>query len=91
MRTYHVYILASRSRSLYVGVTCNLQRRLYQHRSGQVHTTAKYRIRRLVFVETTSDVQSAIRREKQLKGWRRARKIALIESVNRSWDDLASE
>jgi putative endonuclease len=91
MRTYSVYILASRSRSLYIGETNNLARRLYQHRSGQVHTTAKYRVRRLVHVETTTDVQAAIRREKQLKGWLRFRKVALIESVNPAWDDLAPE
>ena len=89
MRTYYVYILASKSRRTYIGVTNNLQRRLYQHRTGQVHTTARYRLFRLVYVECTADVLAAIRREKQLKGWLRARKLALISSVNPAWDDLS--
>jgi putative endonuclease len=91
MRTCSAYILASRSRSPYIGVTNNLARRLHQHRMGQVHTTAKYRVRRLVHVEVSTDVQAAIRREKQLKGWLRSKKIALIESVNPTWDDPAPE
>jgi len=76
VRTYHVYILASRSRRLYIGVTNNLVRRLWMHRDGQVHTTAKYCIRRLVYVETTDDIRSAIAREKQLKGWVRGGETA---------------
>jgi putative endonuclease len=91
MRTYYVYILASRSRSLYIGVTNNLLRRLRCHRDGQIHTTAKYRIVRLVYVETTADVLAAIAREKQLKGWLRKRKLALISAANPGWDDLAPE
>jgi putative endonuclease len=89
MRTYYVYILASRSRSLYIGVTNNLVRRLRTHRDGQVHTTAKYRIVRLVYVETTGDVRAAIAREKQLKGWLRKKKLALISAANPAWDDLS--
>jgi putative endonuclease len=89
MRTYYVYVLASRSRSLYIGVTNNLLRRLLMHREGRVHTTAKYRIARLVHVETTSDVRAAIAREKQLKGWRRQRKLDLISAANPAWEDLA--
>jgi len=91
MRTYYVYILASRSRSLYIGVTNNLVRRLRQHRDGQVLTTAKYRTVRLVFVETTDDVVAAIAREKQLKGWLRKKKLAFIQAANPGWDDLAPE
>ena len=91
MRIYSVYILASRSRSLYIGVTNNLVRRLRMHRDGKVHTTAKYRIVRLVHVETTSDVRAAIAREKQLKGWLRRRKLALISAANPGWDDLAPD
>ena len=73
MRTYCVYILASKSRRTYISVTNNLQRRLHQHRTGQVHTTARYKLFRLVHVEFTADVLAAIKREKQLKGWLRAK------------------
>ena len=89
MRTYYVYILASRSRSLYIGVTNDMARRLWMHRDGQVHTTAKYRIVRLVYVETTDDVRAAIAREKQLKGWVRRKRLTLISAANPTWDDLA--
>ena len=91
MRTYWVYILASKSRRTYIGVTNNLQRRLHHHRLGLVNTTARYKLFRLVYVESTTDVLAAIRREKQLKGWLRARKLALISSVNPAWDDLLPE
>ena len=91
MRTYWVYILACKSRRTCIGVTNNLPRRLHQHRSGQVETTARYKLFRLVYVEFTADVLAAIRREKQLKGWLRARKLALISSVNPAWDDLSPE
>ena len=89
MRTFFVYMLASRSRTLYVGVTNNLVFRLAQHRAGMVIFTAKYRCERLVYFETTPDVRSAIEREKQLKNWRREKKVALIERMNPGWDDLA--
>jgi putative endonuclease len=89
MRSYYVYILASRSRNLYIGVTNDLHRRVRMHRDGQVHTTANYRIGRLVYVETTHDVRAAIAREKQLKGWVRRKKLALISAANPGWDDLA--
>ena len=91
MRTFHVYILASRSRALYIGVTGNLVARLASHRAGNVSTTSRFRIERLVYAETTSDARSAIRREKQIKGWTRARKLALISSANPGWDDLAPQ
>jgi putative endonuclease len=91
MRTYHVYILASRTRALYVGVTGNLARRLRQHRAGDGSAfTRRYRITRLVYVEDASRAIDAIRREKELKGWTRARKLALIASANPGFDDLAS-
>ena len=89
MRTYYVYILASRSRALYIGVTNNLVQRLASHRDGKASHTATYRIVRLVHVEMTHDVHAAIAREKQLKGWRRERKLALIGSVNATWDELS--
>jgi putative endonuclease len=89
MRTYYVYILANRSRSLYIGVTNNIARRVAMHRAGEVCHTKRYRHERLVYVEITSDVRAAIARDKQLKGWLRARKLALIASQNPGWDDLA--
>jgi putative endonuclease len=89
-RTYTVYILASLSRRLYIGITNDLEHRIAQHRSGRSDAfTARYRITRLVYLEQTRDVRAAIAREKQLKGWRREKKIALIESVNAGWLDLA--
>ena len=90
-RDYYVYVLASRSRELYVGVTNDLARRLAEHRAGINSDDHAYRheIFRLVLVERTGDVLDAIRREKQIKGWRRMRKIELIESQNPRWLDLA--
>jgi putative endonuclease len=91
MRQYWVYILANIHRTLYIGVTSNLQARVHQHKSGLLPGfTARYSIDRLVYCESTSDVHEALAREKQLKGWLRRKKIALIESVNPHWDDLAA-
>jgi putative endonuclease len=90
MRTYHVYILSSLSRRLYVGSTSNLVRRVQQHRTKHFRGhTAMYRIERLVHYESAPDVSSARARERQLKGWTRARKISLIESTNAGWWDLS--
>jgi putative endonuclease len=89
MRTYHVYIVASRTRRLYIGVTGSLSRRIAQHRRLSEGFSATYRVTRLVYVEASSDVRAAIAREKQLKGWTRAKKLALIASLNPGWDDLA--
>jgi putative endonuclease len=91
VRTYHVYIMASKSRRIYVGVTGHLVRRVGQHRSGEVSFTARYRMHRLVYAESTSDVRAAIAREKQLKAWRRSRKVALIEELNPAWEDFAAD
>ena len=88
MRTYYVYVLASKSRRLYVGVTNSLVRRLAAHRNGNVASTAAYRITRLVCVETTNDIRAAIAREKEIKGWRRGKKLKLISASNPAWDDL---
>ena len=89
-KKYYVYIMASWSRTRYIGMTNNLERRVRQHKDGQRTTfTAQYRIHRLVYYETTNDVHIAIEREKHLKGWRRSRKVDLIESVNQNWTDLA--
>ncbi|HEV2671759.1 MAG TPA: GIY-YIG nuclease family protein [Gemmatimonadales bacterium] len=90
MRTYWVYVLASRSRVLYIGVTNDLARRLNEHKQGLIPGfTQKYRVNRLVYFEQFSDIRDAIAREKQIKGWVRARKVELIEARNRTWEDLA--
>ena len=90
-KTYHVYILTglSLSRVLYVGVTSNLPARIDAHRRRKADGfTARYRLWRLVYAEAFAYVRDAIAREKQLKGWRRDRKIALVESVNPTWTEL---
>jgi len=88
-RTYFVYIMASRSRALYVGVTNYLARRVYQHKNKLTQGfTSKYGIDELVYFEAFEDVREAIRREKEIKGWRRERKIALITASNPNWHDL---
>ena len=88
-RTYYVYILTNRSRTLYTG-TSNLARRLYEHRSGIGSSfTSKYAIHRLVHVETATNPRDAIAREKQIKRWTRAKKVALIEATNPNWADLS--
>ena len=90
VRTYYVYILSSPSRVIYIGVTNNVARRLAQHRSGDPPGFAsRYGAFRLVHLESTNDVRVAMRREKQLKGWKRARKLALIEAANPDWADLS--
>jgi len=87
---YFVYILASRSRRLYVGVTNDLERRLFEHKNKLADGfTKQYHIDRLVHFEETADVMSAIEREKQIKGWLREKKVALIESENPTWEDLS--
>ena len=91
MRTYWTYILASRSRRLYIGVTSNLLRRLHQHRTEPSGFCARYRTVRLVYFESASNPSDAIAREKQLKGWRREMQIALIEEWNAGWLDLAAD
>ena len=88
-----VYILSNRPNGvLYTGVTSNLPRRLAEHRmhNDPSSFTARYNLDRLVYFETTPDIQAAIEREKQIKGWLRRKKIALIEAVNPEWQDLAS-
>jgi putative endonuclease len=89
---FFVYILASRSRTLYVGVTRDLLRRLHEHREGLVPGfTTRYRVNRLVYCEETGSARSALTRERQLKDWSRAKKVRLIESVNAGWRDLAGD
>jgi putative endonuclease len=82
-KQYYVYIMTNRSRTLYVGVTNDLERRVYEHKQKLIlGFTQRYNITQLVYYEATSDVRSALAREKQIKGWLRAKKIALIESAN---------
>jgi len=89
-KSYFVYIMASHSRRLYTGVTSELTRRAFEHRSGAVSGfTSRYHVDRLVYFEETNDPKVAIAREKQIKGWKREKKIALIESANPGWADLA--
>jgi putative endonuclease len=91
-RTYWVYTLASRSRNLYTGVTNDLERRMIEHRQGLVPGfTARYRIFRLVHFERFADIRDAIAREKEIKGWRREKKIWLIERRNPTWRDFAED
>ena len=86
---YYVY-LASLSGTLYIGITNNLERRMVEHKKGLIPGfTKQYGVYRLVYFEVYSDVRNAIRREKQLKGWRREKKVALIRGANPGWKDLA--
>jgi len=90
MKTYYVYVMASKSRTLYTGVTNNLERRVIEHRRKLVPGfTVRYNINRLEYYEVCGDVLAAISREKQIKSWTRLKKIALIESLNRDWKDLS--
>ena len=91
-KNYFVYILASRSRVLYTGVTNNVIRRVMEHRQGRGGGfTSKYRIHRLVHVETFAEINAAIRREKEIKSWRREKRSALIEAHNPTRVDLIGE
>ena len=92
MRTYCVYIMASRSKVLCIGMTNDLPRRIAEHKSLQGGGfTARYHVDQLVYCESYLEVRDAISREKQLKGWLRSRKIALVETLNPSWRDLSDE
>ena len=90
-RVYFAYMLASRSRTLYIGITGNLRMRVYQHKE-KLHPNSfasTYKCNRLVWFERFFDPDHAIVREKQLKGWRRSKKVALIEANNPTWVDLS--
>ena len=90
VRSYYVYIMSNAARTLYIGVTNDLERRVYQHKQRLVPGfTATYRVNYLVHYEESSDVHEAIERERQLKGWTRTKKVALIESSNPTWRDLS--
>ncbi|MEL6614367.1 MAG: GIY-YIG nuclease family protein [Bacteroidota bacterium] len=90
-KTYHVYILTNRSGTLYIGMTSELEGRLAQHRAG-VYPQAfskRYAMNRLIYIETFGEARDAVQRERQLKGWRREKKVALINATNPDWHDLA--
>ena len=90
VKEYYVYIMSSHSKRLYVGMTNDLYRRVWEHKSGLIEGfTKRYNLKMLVYYETADDVRAVIAREKQIKGWLRSRKIDLIESFNPEWDDLA--
>jgi len=83
MKQYYVYIMTNKSRTLYTGVTNNLRRRVFEHKHHLIDGfTKRYNITKLVYYEETNDIAEAIAREKQVKGWLRKKKIALIESIN---------
>ena len=90
---YYVYILTNKSNYVtYIGVTNDLERRVYQHKNGLIDGyTKKYNVHKLVYYEHTTDIRAAIEREKQLKGWTRSKKIALVNTSNPSWRDLSED
>ncbi|MEJ8752237.1 GIY-YIG nuclease family protein [Lagierella sp. ICN-221743] len=90
MKNYYIYIMANKTNTtIYIGVTGNLIKRVWEHKNKLVEGfTKRYKVNKLVYYEETTDVNSAIAREKQLKGWNRAKKNKLIESINPNWNDL---
>jgi len=91
-KTFYVYIMASRTGTLYVGITNNIKRRVFEHKNHLIPGfTEKYKVERLLYVEAMNDPGSAINREKQIKAWRREKKIALIDSTNPQWNDLSED
>jgi putative endonuclease len=92
LKTYYVYIMASESGRLYIGVTNNLERRVAEHKAGvNEGFTKKYHVKKLVYYDASTDIRAAIAYEKQIKGWLRKKKKDLIESVNPHWRDLSLE
>jgi putative endonuclease len=91
-RHYHVYMMANEARMIYTGVTNDIERRVFEHKSKlEDGFTKRYNMTRLVYMEDYSDIVDAIHREKQIKGWLRRKKVALIEDDNPLWQDLAAE
>jgi putative endonuclease len=89
-REYYVYIVTNKSWTLYTGLTNDLARRVWEHKHGTVKGfTSRYRIGKLLYYETFGDIREAIAREKQIKGWTRARKMALTKAMNPTWEDLS--
>jgi putative endonuclease len=92
MKLYFVYIMASKTRRLYTGVTNDLQKRVYEHKNKMVEGFSfRYNINRLVYYEESRDINAAIAREKQIKGWLRNKKLALVDSANPQWSDLTRD
>ena len=92
MRAYYVYMLSSKTGTLYVGITNDLLRRMYEHKTGMTEGfTKKYSVNRLVYYEEIDNVDQAILREKQIKKWARSKKIALIKATNHQWKDLSED
>ncbi|MEW6194240.1 MAG: GIY-YIG nuclease family protein [Bacteroidota bacterium] len=90
MKNYYVYIMTNKSKTLYIGMTNDLRRRVYEHKNKLLDGfTKKYNITKLVYFEESPDANSVIAREKQLKNWHRDWKINLIESVNKEWKNLS--
>lgn len=91
-RQYHVYIMSSHRRVLYVGVTNDLARRVSQHKSGALEGfTKRYKVTQLVYAEACNYIEDALRREKEIKGWRREKKLELVLGLNPQWNDLSVE
>jgi putative endonuclease len=91
-KTYHIYIMSNISKMLYIGVTNDIQFRVFQHKRKQVAGfTQRYNLFKLVYAEAFGDIRDAIAREKQIKGWLRVKKVSLIESLNPDWKDLAAD
>jgi putative endonuclease len=89
-KQYCVYIMTNRSGTLYIGVTNDLVRRVHEHKTKCIEGfTSKYNLTQLVYYEAGADIREAIAREKQLKGWRRSKKLALINTSNPKWNDLS--
>ena len=90
-KTCAVYIMTNYSEtSLYIGVTSNLQKRVWEHKNKVVEGfTEKYNVNKLVYYEKTDQIKKAIAREKEIKGWSRAKKNKLVESVNQNWEDMS--
>ncbi len=92
MSEYYVYIMSNKSRMLYVGVTNNIERRILEHKMKLIPGfTSRYNLTQLVYCESTNSVISAIEREKEIKGWVRRKKTALVNSLNPEWKDLSEE
>ncbi len=91
MRNFHVYILSSKSRVLYTGITDDIYRRTWEHKNdAHPGFTSDYKVHRLVYYETFKYINNAIAREKAIKGWQWRKKIALIEAKNPTWEDLST-
>jgi putative endonuclease len=91
-RTYYAYVMSNYSKTLYVGVTNDLERRVWEHKSQLVEGfTKKYNLTKLVHAEECGEIEEAIAREKEIKGWRREKKVALVEASNPLWEELCGE